>query len=363
MRGSTRRRGNRWSYYFAITDPATGKRQQVTKSGFPTKKAAEEALRIALTKSDSGPACVTTVHLSDISEAWLALRRATVSPAMSALEAHALTGWWVPQLGKVNVDKITTEQIQHIIATEMADLAPATVKSYLAALNRFFGWAVKSGYASANPVTDVVRPRAVRRDLSIISPELVREVLAAFKDDLIFVPVAVAALTGTRRGEVLGLRWGDVDFETGAISINRTWGKHGEQPPKTARSRRRIAIGPGVVALLQDELDRQAKVRAELGVEWNPDGWVCVTRDGTPRDPDNVSHWFTKRIAAAGLPRMRFHDLRHAHATQLLREGEHPRIVSERLGHSSISVTLDIYSHVLPDMQQSAADKADAWLD
>lgn len=358
MRGSTRRRGNKWSYYYA-----TGKRHQITKSGFPTKKAAEEALRVALTKSDSGPACISSAPLSDVYEAWLELRRAAVSPAMSALEAHALTGWWVPQLGKVTVDKITTDQIQHIIATEMTDLAPATIKSYLAALNRFFGWAIKSGYAVANPVSEVVRPRSIRRDLSMLSPELMREVIAAFKDDLIFVPVAVAALTGMRRGEVLGLKWPDIDFEAGAVSISRTWGKHGEQPPKTSRSRRRIAIGPGVVSLLRDELDRQEKLRAELGVEWNLGGWVCVTRDGTPRDPDNVSHWFTKQVAAAGLPKMRFHDLRHAHATQLLREGEHPRIVSERLGHSSISVTLDIYSHVLPDMQQSAADKADAWLE
>lgn len=362
MRGSTRRRGSKWSYYFDAYDPVTTKRQQVTKSGFQTKKAAEEALRAALGDFDFAATSGSTVLVSMASAHWLELRRIAVSPAMSTLETNAFTHWWLPHLGKCRVDQVTVDHLQRVVSEEMVDLAPATIKSYLAALSRFYSWAIKSGYVSANPTVDVVRPRDQRRDLSVISAELVRQVIEAFSDHALFVPVVLAAATGMRRGEVLGLRWSDIDFGAGSISIMRTLGKHGIQPPKTAGSRRRIAIGPGVVSLLRDELDRQEKLRAELGSEWNAEGWVCASEVGTARDPDNVSHRFVKRIRAAGLPKITFHDLRHAHATQLLREGEHPRIVSERLGHSSIAVTLDVYSHVLPDMQQSAADKADAWL-
>lgn len=362
MRGSTRRRGSKWSYYFDAYDPITGKRRQVTKSGFQTKKAAEEALRTALGDFDFDAASGSAVLVSMASAHWLELRRIAVSPAMATQEANAFAHWWMPHLGKCRVDQVTADHLQRIVSEEMVDLAPATIKSYLAALSRFYSWAIKSGYVSANPTVDVVRPRDKRRDLSVISADLVPDVIEAFSGHALFVPVVLAAATGMRRGEVLGLRWTDLDLESGSISIMRTFGKHGIQPPKTAGSRRRIAIGPGVVSLLRDELDRQEKLRAELGSDWNAEGWVCASEVGTARDPDNVSHRFTKRIRAAGLPKITFHDLRHAHATQLLREGEHPRIVSERLGHSSISVTLDIYSHVLPDMQQSAADKADAWL-
>ena len=125
--------------------------------------------------------------------------------------------------------------------------------------------------------------------------------------------------------------------------------------PKTARSRRRVALSPEVVALLRAHRARQAELRLAVGPVWQEGGWVFTRPDGRPLDPDEVTHAFARTIKAAGIAGVRLHDLRHTHASLMLAQGVHPKIVSERLGHASITITLDTYSHVLPGLQEAAA--------
>jgi integrase len=169
-----------------------------------------------------------------------------------------------------------------------------------------------------------------------------------------------------RRGELLGLKWDDIAFDTGRLSVQRSIGRAKGglviDAPKTARGRRQVKlIGPAIAALRAHKA-RQAEIRLREGPEWRDGGFVFTTSIGTVIDPRNLDDDYRRMVARAGLPMIRFHDLRHSAATTALLQNIHPKIVAEMLGHSRVSVTLDLYSHVLPDMQDEAAMKIEAAL-
>ena len=167
-----------------------------------------------------------------------------------------------------------------------------------------------------------------------------------------------------RRGEVLALRWSDIDLDGGILSVTRTLEKSRNgglkfKQPKTQKSRRTISL-PGItVDALKLHRVEQAELMLSLGAGWNEDGLVCMKNAGDPITPDTLTSNFKNMIKRTGLPLIRLHDLRHTHATQLLKAGVHPKIAQERLGHATIAVTLDLYSHVMPGMQEDAAMKVD----
>jgi integrase len=172
------------------------------------------------------------------------------------------------------------------------------------------------------------------------------------------------ASTGMRRGEVLGLSWDDVDLETAQFAVRRTLAAVDMDvafsEPKTQRSRRVVALDATTVAALRSWRRRQAEDKLALGPAYNDQGFVFTRADGRPFDPNDFSREFDRRIRRLGLPRIRLHDLRHTSATLALQAGIHPKVVSERLGHSTIAITLDIYSHVTPTLQRDAADRVAA---
>jgi integrase len=173
------------------------------------------------------------------------------------------------------------------------------------------------------------------------------------------------ATTGMRRGEVLGLRWQDVDLDAGRLTISRTlvttevqrkgepgfaWGT-----PKTGKGRRQVALDPSTVAALRSHRTRQRQERLAAGAAYDEGDLVCCLEDGRPLHPKTLSYYFARHVKRLDLPRIRLHDLRHTHATLALQAGVHPRVVQERLGHANVSITLDTYSHVDLDMQAIAA--------
>ena len=177
------------------------------------------------------------------------------------------------------------------------------------------------------------------------------------------LPAVVALATGMRRGEILALRWGDIDpgYLTAQVrrSLQVSGGHLSFEAPKTPRSRRQVVLP----AFLHPYLDRQREDQAARRAA-DPEGWedtdlVIDGGGGRPLNPDSLSSAWVRFCRGSGLPRVRFHDLRHAHATFMLLKGIHPKVVSERLGHASIGITLDIYSHVLPGMQTEAARAID----
>ena len=173
----------------------------------------------------------------------------------------------------------------------------------------------------------------------------------------------LAVTTGLRRGEILGLRWQDVNLDRGILSVVQTLEQTREglrfKPPKTKRSRRVVTLPTVTIEALRHHRAEQARIRLQLGMGRDEEGLVCAKYDGQPRSPRNFTKEFTRLISRLDIPHITFHGLRHSHATQLLGAGIHPKIAQERLGHSTIATTMDLYSHVTESMQEDAAARID----
>jgi integrase len=201
-------------------------------------------------------------------------------------------------------------------------------------------------------------PRPAHRKMRALDEGQTAAVLGALRSTPLALPVLLAVTTGMRRGEILGLRWQDVDLDGGVVTVQQALeetraGVRWKQP-KTARGRRLVTLPTVAVEAL-----RRYREQRELAGPTRPEGLAVTCGDGHPWRPDEFTRAFARAVRRAGLGPMRFHDLRHTHATLLLRQGVHPKIVSERLGHSTVGITLDTYSHVLPGMQEEAARKLD----
>jgi integrase len=227
--------------------------------------------------------------------------------------------------------------------------------------------AVKWHLLIRNPADAADPPRAEHREMSTLDEEGVATLFEAVRGTRLEVPVMLAVTTGLRRGELLGLRWRDVDLEKGTLavrqSIEQTKDGLAFKEPKTRRGRRVVALPNVTVEALRRHRSEQAKRRLALGSPYKDQGLVLTRLDGRPMDPAETSKAFARVVVKTGLRRVSFHGLRHTHATLLLRSNVHPKIVSERLGHATIGITLDTYSHVVPDMQEAAAKKLDGVLE
>ena len=188
-----------------------------------------------------------------------------------------------------------------------------------------------------------------------------RAFLEATKDDRLYPLWRLLCLTGMRRGEVLGVRWEDIDLEAGRLAVRRSLIPLGGEvivsEPKTARGRRSIALDVETVEVLKAQAARQLSEQQQFGEAWCDSGYLCTKEDGEPYHPEVVSRSFRQAVRRAMLPMIRPHDLRHTHATLALQAGIHPKVVSERLGHANISITLDTYSHAIPALQEEAAER------
>jgi integrase len=259
------------------------------------------------------------------------------------------------------VPTLTPAQVQTLYRAKLDEgLAPKSVKHIHTTLHRAFKQAVRWGLVPRNVAAAVDPPRVRTPEMRPLSPIQARQLLQAARSDRLETLYVLAVTTGMRQGELLALGWEDVDSEEGVVRVRRTLtlAKGGPRltEPKTPRSRRQIRLTTGAVDTLERHRERQEAERAAAGDMWNELGLVFCTRRGTPIRRDNLhaKHW-KPLLRRAGLPDIRFHDLRHSCATLLLTKGVHPKIVSEQLGHSSIAITLDTYSHVIPGLGEAAA--------
>ncbi len=272
-----------------------------------------------------------------------------------------------PALGRVRLGKLSPQDVQRFLNTKLGEgHSPRTVQYMHAVLRRALGQALKWGMVARNVATLVDPPRVERPEVQPLSPDQARAFLAAVQGTRLEALYSVALAVGLRRGEALGLRWTDVDLDTGTLkvrtSLQRVDGRLQLVEPKTARSRRTIALPQSAIIALRHHRVRQLQERLLAGQRWHDTGMVFTTTIGTPLDPRNVYRHFQRALAEAGLPRKRFHDLRHTCATLLLAQGVHPRVVMDILGHSQIALTMDTYSHVIPTLQREAAGRMDALL-
>jgi integrase len=240
-------------------------------------------------------------------------------------------------------------------------LSPKSIRNTHVVLRKALADAERLGLVPRNAAAVAKPPVARRQPRRTWSSEEVKEFFAAVAGERMFAAYVLLATTGMRRGEVLGLRWPDLDLDAGELAVVHTITTTGYTPvvstPKTNRSRRVVYLDDQTVRVLREHRRRQREERLAAGPAWE-NGMDLVFRDelGRPIHPDWFTREFARQVRLSGLPEIRLHDLRHTYATLALKAGVHPKIVSERLGHATVGVTLDLYSHVTPGIARSAAD-------
>jgi integrase len=241
-----------------------------------------------------------------------------------------------------------------------AGRAPKTIRNIHGVLSKALGDAERWGLVARNAARLADVPAVARPKLQVWSPEHTRAFLAAVANDRLFAAWLLAATTGMRRGELLGLRWEDIDLDSGVVRVAQARVRAGNQvvagEPKTARGRRAIALDPTTVAALRQHRKRQTEERLAAGPHYAVSDLTLTMPGGTPIHPNRFSLWFRRHVREAGLPAIRLHDMRHSYATAGLAAGVPPKVMSERLGHATVAFTLNTYTSALPALDKSAAD-------
>src|SRR4051812_12880313 len=281
-----------------------------------------------------------------------------------AIRRHVL-----PALGSVRLVELTPLGLQRLYSDLLAgsetrpQLSGGTVSNLHRILSQALGQAVRWQLLAANPAAGAQPPRPKRSGRVVVDLEIAGRLLEGTAGTRFELPCALGLASGMRRGEILALRWSDVGPDYGHLQVVRTIHPTRQglvyEEPKSARSRRTILLPQFVRPYLGRQRADQER-RRDAADQWEETGLVIDRGDGGPRNPDTLSSGWSQYVRSLGLPGVRFHDLRHAHATLLLLQGVHPKIVSERLGHASIGITLDTYSHVLPSMQSQAVEAFDS---
>jgi len=369
MAGTVEKYGKGWRYRAAVgIDPVTGKRRWVSKGGFSTRKAASTALHAVLTDADNGQIVErSAVTVAEYLDDWIERAERDLKPTTAASYRNDI-GHLKRQLGSVRVQDLTpltVERAYHELVT--TGLKAKSVRNIHAVLRRALGDAERLGLIVRNPAASARPPTPDRVEQSTWTPDELSAFLGSVQDHRLFASFVLAATTGMRRGEVLGLRWRDVDLDVGRLSVVHTIttvnGVPVEGDTKTNKSRRRIGLDAVTVEVLRAHRQRQRQERVLAGPIWQDRGLVFTQEDGSAVHPDRYSRWFTTLVRKAGVPKIRLHDVRHTNATLALEAGVHPKVVSERLGHATVGITLDLYSHVSPAIDQAAAETIAAMVD
>jgi integrase len=363
MVGSVKRRSGGWAFRVDVgVDPATGRRCQVSKQGFATKRAAQEAMAevVRLRRPVPRRTALATWSVREYLDQWLAGEAARVSPATLRTYRVAV-GRVVAALGDVTLCRLSGSDVgawqDRLLNPQdgTPGLSPATVRNTRTVLHKALSDAVRLELLDRNPVAAVDPPANVARRTDVWSADEVRRFLQHVSGHRLWLAFRLLATTGMRRGELLGLRWGDVDWDRGAVSVVRSLGLVDGvlvmSPGKTTASRRLVFLDAVTLDDLRAHCQRAIDARASG--DGDP---VFAARRGGPMHPDSFSNTFDRLVATAGVPRLRLHDLRHTYATLALRAGMHPVVLAERLGHSSVATTMDRYAHVTPAISRHGAD-------
>ncbi len=376
MRGSIIEKPKGSGTYYVVLDlepdPGTGKRRQKWHSGFTGKREAEKALAGLLASRYDGsyvePSKLTLAVF--LRERWLPTAATTVRATTLDCYRRHCERYLIPRLGAVPLQGLTSDRLTLLYRDLLEQggvkgrpLSPNSVRRIHATLHRALRDAQSWGYTTRNVASSATKPRVPRlgERLQTWSGDEVAAFLSAVRHDRLYAAWHLAISTGMRRSELLGLRWQDVDLTLARASVRQVLTHIGHQvvigEPKTKRSRRAVALDRDTVAVLREWKAAQIADRLAAGPAWQDSGYLFTREDGRYVHPDTFSYWFEKHLRVAGLRRIRFHDLRHTHASLALQAGVSAKVVSDRLGHASVAFTLDVYSHVVPSLQEEAAER------
>jgi integrase len=351
--------------HFRITvelgkDPKTKKRKRLKRSFKGTKRAANAELRKLLDEVEKGfhfePADYT---LSEYLEKWLAAH--SVDESTRENYKIVIDKQIVPELGSLPLTEVMPMHVQEYLEKKKKNLSGRYVRYHYMILHSAFEQAVLWKMRTTSPMEGVTVPKAQEKEQNVLKPEEVKEYTKKIEGDPLFPLIYTALWTGMRRSELLGLRWQDVDLKAKVIRVVQALHIVDKEyvfgDVKSEKSKRSIPISNSLTILLQKLKDSQGEKK------YKEQDLVFCNKDGTPLSPSTVTHRYRKITTAAGYPEIRLHDMRHTHATLLLKQGVHPKVVQERLGHASITTTMNIYSHVLPNIQEEAVLKLEDIID
>jgi integrase len=366
MRGHVRQRGSKWCYVVDLPPGLDGKRKQHWKGGFDSRKEAEQALVELLHSVDRGTFVARDrITVGQYLSSWLEglqLAPASVYSYRKSINRHV-----IPTIGQQPLQQLDPAALRSFYALLQTDqnatgraLSGTSVQLIHQVLHRALNDAAREGVVVRNVASLVKPPRRSTQERETWSAGQLREFLTAVQPEHDYAMWLLFATTGMRRGEVCGLQWKDLDFAQERLLVRRSLGMIGGAvvmgSPKTSRSRRSLSLDPATLDALRRHGLRQQADRLQNGLgRVAQEDMIFVAPSGALMQPSAVGQRFQRLRRAHGLPHIRLHDLRHTYATLALEAGVHPKVVSERLGHAGITITLDLYAHVLPSIEKAAA--------
>ncbi|RWM08943.1 site-specific integrase [Mesorhizobium sp.] len=380
----TERSPGKWAIVLDLYDEA-GKRRRKWHSFSGTKRGAQEECARLITEMKHGTYVEPTRQtVAEFLDEWLTFIKPSVAPKTFERYAEICRKGLVPLIGAVILAKLKTDKIDAAFTDALTKprtdhrkrkegeelkplppLAPRTVHHFRRVLIKALGQAVTWDRLSRNPATATTPPKVERKKMLAYDAAQTAQLIEELRLTRMFIPMLLAVKCGLRRGEILALRWRHVELGDNLrlLSIVESAEQTNDgvryKEPKSGRART-VALSAATVAELKAHRTRQAEEQLKLGIRPEADSFVVAQVDGQPLQPRSLTHEWIRVLGKTKLPRIRFHDLRHTHASQMLSAGVHPKVASERLGHSTIGITLDLYSHVMPGMQADAAEAVDA---
>lgn len=375
MKGHIRERSpGHWAIVIDVPHPGTGKRRRKWYSFKGTKRQAQVESARLISEYKSGNALEPTkITVGEYLEKWLEHIKSQVSPRTAERYGELARKNIAPLIGCIPLSKLTPMAVSEAYSTALVrgrrkgsgGLAPRTVHHCHRVLKQALAQAVRWQMLARSPVDAVDPPKVERSAMTTYDLKQTGQLIDAMRSTRLFVPTLLAVLLGMRRGEIAALRWRSVNLDVGQLAVvesaEQMKGAVRLKSPKSGRART-VALAQTILEELRAYRVSQAQELLRLGVRLSDEHFVCTHADGKMMQPTWITREWVRLIRNTQLPAYRFHDLRHAHATHLLASGAHPKVASERLGHSKIGITLDLYSHVMPGMQEDAAARVDAAL-
>lgn len=364
QRGSVRKRGGTWAAYWRLDTPQGRKLRY--KGGFATKRDAQAFLNETLGSMHQGtfaePSKVTVADF--LIDRWLPGRAASVRASTFDNYRRIIDKHLVPRIGHVKLQQLSADHLDRLYAELLAGgLAPKTVRNIHALIHKALKDALRKSLVTRNIADAADPPSGARgeREMWTWTPEQLRTFFEGMANHRLAAAYLLKATTGMRRGEILGLRWSDVDFKAHRLNVRHTILSIAyeitEGAPKTAKGRRSITLDPETLRVLGAHRAAQRTEKARAGGRYEDHDLVFPRNDGRPVHPDYFSQTFDRTVRRLGLPKIRLHDLRHTHATLGFAAGVPVKVMSERLGHATVAFTQDVYMHAVPALEEAAADQ------
>ena len=347
-------------------DPLTGKRNRVFRNVKGSKRDANAVMHRLIAEMEQGKVVKkSNKTVAEWIEEWLSLYLPNIEETTRVGYKTKIKCYIIPAIGHIQIGSLRAEHVQKMVNDMMArNLSPKNIRDAYNNINAAMKKAVVLRYIPYNPCEGVVLPKLKKYRANVYNPQTIHQLLNAVKDTDMYLPIFLLVTVGLRRGELLALRWDNVDFENKLLKIrsNLVRGEKGYiiKAPKSEAGIRDIRIGDEVIEVLRKAKIQYTMDMFKYGAGFQNLDFVIHQEDGAPYKPDSMTQKWERFLEDSGLPKIRLHDLRHSNATALIQAGVNPRVVQQRLGHSDVNITLNTYTHVLPEMDVDAAEKLDS---